>query len=1284
MKSYVPVFTGAAALLFLLISAAPSMAATYFVRQGGDDRADGLKPATAFKTLLRASQALNHGDSLVIGPGSYRDSVFIGDRFDASGGTMSVTGDETGKLTGDPAGPVVIQPANVSDPAISFSRCRNIALSGLTMRGPGQGIKLERCEGASASRCTFEGLGRGLVSQGSQDVTVESSVFARCTMGLFIQATARTRLDHLTVVSAPATGIVVLSSSQGVIRNCIFTSNNSNLTVDTVSAPTWSSDYNVLTGATGPWGSVPVVSKVYEWNAATSQDRHSVYVVPSFVNPETYDLRISPDVTWAGGLPGQNVGMAFEPNEVIPDRDGRSFRAHAGLVCVGAYEYPDPVAGPGWKKLPTKIAGGPRQSAGIYRPDGSLVRTLLADAAGVQELWWDGLDDQGQAAGPGPFDVHTLTHDVRLVDDGAVGDNGTAAGAYNPDNVDRVVTLPGGGFLVTAVYDEAGYTLRRFSANGMPIFGTNLHEDKFWGLARYGADVIGARGFDADPTLVRLVMPGDRGLMANGDAHYSLLAKGETATGMGLAVVGDTAYVALSGLNVVRSVNLRTGAKLADWPIPQVADITSDPAGSLWVISGQDIVSLDAAGHVGKRYPTGLQSPAYLAANATRLAAVDRKNHRLAVLDSATGTVIRTIGVDRSKEYWLPVQPDTLRDPRDAAFLPDGRLVLLEESRIRIFWPARPDTSVDLVSDFVDSGVVHPTNPEYLYCSLGIYQVDPKTGSWKWVVETPPYFSDTTKETDPWYSKRFGMPAAGVVLGGRPFVAYHYSNDSLALFDVSDPLKPRLALQQTGIPAVYSTMTFTKGGDIVFTKAMYTLEFTVAKFKGLDAQNNPMFDFANLQTIGLKTDPSARDMKEIGAMSADEKTGDLYYLAVTSRYNKMVPAWGADGTGVGRSAPDGTPLWFSLSSGGNYMSIGAVNDGKQTWVLASKSFGGQVDVFAPDGLRVTTGNWSFPCNYTIGFVDVRSGCRAYIRPDGKVGAYIEDDAIGRLARCRMDGAPTLQEKVTPLPWDGASATAGPLPVVDQTAGAPLAKQVVIPLVPPLLVNGDWSQWERNGVAPQIVALPSSITFRRNAPDDLLQTFRAGTYIAALAHDDHNFYVYVVATDDTPHFDATTPNEIWMYDGVELWLEEEQFGIGLLKDGTAGLRKWRFHDHAGAEWKGNYDLPAENAWGQKLDDLSTNPLGQLLSATTGVSFQGKPGYALMARIPYEEVKLVGGAGSGRPAGVVSMTGQPGEVIRVGMALDCISAWGHVQDYMVAWPISMMYSDPTRSYPCVLGK
>lgn len=1306
----------AAATAAALTSAA--LADSYFVRISGSDEADGRSPKTAFRTILRAARALDHGDRIVIGPGSYRESVFLADRFSADGAAMSIEGDESGKQTASQPGAVILEPADLTRPALYLFRLRNLTISGLTFQGNGQGLRLQKCLDLAVTRCSFSGLTQGLTVQNTIGLRVESSVFARCTLGINLSGTVNTRVAHVTVTGSTSAGLMALSCGAGAVRNSIFAANGSNLIADEISAPAWTSDCNVIHGTTGIWGSVPVIAKVYEWNAASGQDRHSVHVVPDFAAPANGDFHIVPTVTWAGGLPGMTVGAILEP-KVEADRDGKPFRVRDGAVCAGAYDYPDPQPAPGWTKLAAKFDGpGPRQSAALYLDDGTLVRNLVADAAGLREIWWDGLDDSGQAVAAGKYLLKTATHDVRIVDDGPFGDNGNPLGGYNCDNADRIVALPDGGFVISTIYDEGGLAIRRYASTGQPIAAVNLAEKEILALTAVGEGLYGVVGPLASCKLAKFVLPGERTPMANGADFYPILAASDVAAVQaeqktagayqqalqkhkqdvqaakakntpppdapvapplknyavgGVAVIGSTAYVALAGFDVVRVIDLTNGQKQADWPVPGVQEIAVDKQGVLWGIAGKDAVAIGANGALGKRFATGLEAPRHLALSPTRIAVVDRQNARVAVLDAASGRIVKAYGKPHPAGAWLPVGLDYLVDPRGCAFLADGTLALCEHTLIRVF---SPDTGVvhqEILSNFMDSTVVHPTKPEYVYCFPGAFRVDPKTGAWRWLVMAPAGSS----------------PHGAVVLGGKPFIFYYNmgGTGSLRLVDVSDPLKPREALFFPNSPAIfnswaYATVSFGKNGDII-AGGNYTAQFVRVKFTGLDAQGNPTFDFAKPEKLGPEKDPVAsRELKSIAAIAADRVTGDINYLAVTKDYCKMVPAWGADGTGVGRSAADGRPLWFALSSGGNYQSISTVNDGKNAWILAGKSFGGQIDLFDADGLRLTTGNWNWPCNYTIGFIDLRYGVHAYLRPDGKPGAYVEDDAIGRFARCRIDGAETLRKNAVTVNWTPSGAPAGMRPDLHAVRGKPLGSQLVIPKVPELKMDGDWAPWEQAGVVPQIISLPA-VTWGRSWPGDLWQTFRAGTSIGAIAHDGANFYVYFVCTDDTRHFDADTGGIMWEFDSVELWMEEEQFGLGMLKNGEPCLYKYRYHNKEGREWAANYGLPRENVWAAQIDDLSTHPLGRMLGAATGTSFQGKKGYAVAGRIPFIEVKLVGGIAGRGGKDILSIKGEPGEVLRVGIAFDGINQWGREQDFKVYWPSGLMFSDPTTLAPFVLG-
>ena len=560
-----------------------------------------------------------------------------------------------------------------------------------------------------------------------------------------------------------------------------------------------------------------------------------------------------------------------------------------------------------------------------------------------------------------------------------------------------------------------------------------------------------------------------------------------------------------------------------------------------------------------------------------------------------------------------------------------------------------------------------------------MFHVDPQTGAWTWVREGPPH--------RPGLGLR--QMVTSTTLKGRPFVlAYNDDrprNESskphgYCLFDVTKPLAPRLAgrLPLQDIP--YVDVRFAQGGDLVIPVSE-KLQFRIIPFKGLDGQNNPVFDFAAPRVVGPEKDPSSRGLQHKGGVTADLATGDLYYLAVTAQHNKMVPAWGASGTGVGRSRADGTPLWFTLSSGGNYMSISSVRDGHGLWVLAAKDFGGQPELFDADGLRLATGNWGWPANYQCGFVDLRDGLQTFLRPDGKPAAYVEDDGIGRFLRYHLDGTDTVRRTAVSLNWTPTSAQAGPAPLPDR-AGS-WENRLNLPRVAELPVNGDWARWEKAGVVPQIVCLPS-VAWGRSWPADLMQTFRAGTAVGALAHDGKNLYAYFLVADDSMHFDDPSGSRMWEFDSIELWLEEEQIGLGFRKDGRPALFKYRFHDRAGKEWAANYPLSEGNVWGKVLPSLAEHPLSRVLAGATGASFEGRSGYALMARIPMDEVRLVGGIADRKSTDILPMTGRPGEVLRVGVAIDGISYWGREQDYKVYWPCGLMFSDPTRSVPFVLGR
>ena len=81
---------------------------TYYVRSTvGNDDNNGTSPDSAWKTVTRGVRDLGPGDTLIVGPGLYRESVGI-KTAGLPGKPVKILGDASGKSTGDLPGPVMM------------------------------------------------------------------------------------------------------------------------------------------------------------------------------------------------------------------------------------------------------------------------------------------------------------------------------------------------------------------------------------------------------------------------------------------------------------------------------------------------------------------------------------------------------------------------------------------------------------------------------------------------------------------------------------------------------------------------------------------------------------------------------------------------------------------------------------------------------------------------------------------------------------------------------------------------------------------------------------------------------------------------------------------------------------------------------------------------------------------------------------------------------------------------------------------------------------------------
>ncbi len=148
----------------------------YYVDPAGDDSADGLSEATAFRTIMRALEVVEPGDNVAILPGVYTESLMLEDLGDDSA-WIRIYGQDEGVILdglGELAlglwcencafimlGNLTIR--NYTDIGVGVSYSETIALNDLTVQHNGFAVQLD----------DWEIEGYGIHVEESRDVVVE-------------------------------------------------------------------------------------------------------------------------------------------------------------------------------------------------------------------------------------------------------------------------------------------------------------------------------------------------------------------------------------------------------------------------------------------------------------------------------------------------------------------------------------------------------------------------------------------------------------------------------------------------------------------------------------------------------------------------------------------------------------------------------------------------------------------------------------------------------------------------------------------------------------------------------------------------------------------------------------------------------------------------------------------------------------------------------------------------------------------------------------------------------
>ena len=188
----------ALAVLSLLAWAAPAGAATWYVRQSGNDSNSGTSPGQAFRTLQRAADMDTNSDYVLIGAGTYTESV-SGIEDGADGAWAYWLADVNGTYTGD-AGPVVWRPANGGTYAVRLENEHHVILRGFDFEAnpnaaDAAGVLLPDAYAIGVVDCTFTGLKDGILADGSGGFAAVDCTFTDCNDGAEIENVSATFTD---------------------------------------------------------------------------------------------------------------------------------------------------------------------------------------------------------------------------------------------------------------------------------------------------------------------------------------------------------------------------------------------------------------------------------------------------------------------------------------------------------------------------------------------------------------------------------------------------------------------------------------------------------------------------------------------------------------------------------------------------------------------------------------------------------------------------------------------------------------------------------------------------------------------------------------------------------------------------------------------------------------------------------------------------------------------------------------------------------------------------------
>ena len=272
-------------------------------------------------------------------------------------------------------------------------------------------------------------------------------------------------------------------------------------------------------------------------------------------------------------------------------------------------------------------------SAGVYQPDGTLVRTLwnrTPYSAGPHSASWDGKDDNGAALPVGQYQIKLLYHNVQYVWEGAIGNTSqeqSGPHVYNGYLPVRDMAATDTAMFLVGGFNEGQNSLHRFAFNNLRYPSNAGRVDGFTafslldtdGINVYMADNDGGVNAGSNTSFVYAVTVRDnkevlfaagQALQLNGSypnqiyksvfdldqqsptppTTSGLTRLANAATGLAVQKTGNILAVAHQNQNAIRLFDKASGRLLRTIVATSPGSLSMASSGDLWAIVGGNVV----------------------------------------------------------------------------------------------------------------------------------------------------------------------------------------------------------------------------------------------------------------------------------------------------------------------------------------------------------------------------------------------------------------------------------------------------------------------------------------------------------------------------------------------------------------------------------------------------------------------------------------------------------------------------------------------------------------------